>query len=401
MNRLFFIAWRNIIKRPLRSAALILIAAFLSFTVFAGTIVSASLRNGFASLNDRLGADIMVVPHEAITKSNFENMVLQGNVGYFYMDGKYVDELKEVEGVGKLSAQYYLASVKSGCCTMRVQIIGFDPETDFAIQPWIKKANGKPVGYMDVVVGNDLNAFVGDELSFFGEKVKVAAKLDKTGTSYDTAVFATGDTVKQLIKASLNKQLNEYADIDAGNAVSCVLIDVAEGYSIDEVANDINIHNKKIEAIRASDMISGVSESLDGVSELVKALTAVIWILALFVLIIAFYMMTGERKKEFAVMRVLGASRKKLAAIVLSEGMFISAIGCVTGVLFGALVIVSFSGAIESSLGLPFLLPGALDTVLVALISSLLSILAGAGAVLLSAGRISKIDTGKIIRSGE
>ncbi len=401
MNKLTGIAWKNIIKRPGRSIALVLISAFLSISVFAGTMVSGSLQNGFDSLNDRLGADIMVVPYEAITRSSFENMVLQGNVGYFYMDGKYLDELSEIEGVGRISAQYYLASVKAGCCSLKVQIIGFDPETDFAIQPWIKKSNGNEIGYMDVVVGNDLNAFVGDELSFFGEKVNVTAKLDKTGTSYDTTVFATRDTVRHLIEASVNKQLNEYGNIDAGNAVSCILIDVADGYNIDEVVNDINIRNKKIEAIRATDMISGVSESLSGVSRLTRILTALVWVLAFAILMIAFYMITGERKKEFAVMRILGASRKKLASIVMMEGMMITITGSLTGVALGLVLLLSFSGAIESQLGLPFLLPDAVEISVTALLSSVLSIISGTVADVFSAARISKIDTGTIIRSGE
>lgn len=401
MSKLNYIAWKNIIKRPARSTALVLISAFLSFSVFAGTLISSALRGGFDALNDRLGADIMVVPYEAITKSSFENMVLQGNVGYFYMDGKYLDELSGIEGVGKISPQYYLASVKAGCCSLRVQIIGFDPETDFAIQPWIKRSNGGEIGYMDVVVGNDLNAFVGDELSFFGEKVNVAAKLDKTGTSYDTTVFATRDTVRHLIEASVNKQLNEYGKIDAGNAVSCILIDVADGYSIDDVVNDINIHNKKIEAIRATDMISGISESLKGAGKLTGILTAVIWILSLVILIIAFYMITGERKKEFAVMRAMGASRKKLAREVLLEGLWISVMGSILGVIFGAVIIFSFSSAIESSLGLPFLLPGAGSVLITAILCTALSVVSGVAADVISAGKISKLDTGKILRSGE
>ncbi len=401
MNKLWTIAWKNIEKRPGRSAALIILSAFLSLTIFAGTIVSESLQNGFDSLEDRLGADIMVVPYEAVTKNNFENMILQGTVGYFYMDGSYLEKLKNTDGVGRISAQYYLASVKAGCCSLRVQIIGFDPETDFAIQPWIRRSSGEDIGYMDVVVGNDLNAFVGDELSFFGEKVKVAAKLDKTGTSYDTAVFATKDTVQHLIEASQNKQLNEYANIDAGNAVSCILIDVADGYTIDDVVNDINIHNKKLEAIPAGDMISGVSASLKGVSGMVRILTGIIWIIALLILMTAFYMMTGERKKEFAVMRIMGASKKKLATIVLMEGMGVTVIGSLTGVLTGLVLILSFTEMIEIKLGLPFLLPGAGMIVIIAFVAVIASIISGAAADIISALRIVRMDTGTIIRSGE
>lgn len=401
MKSTLSIAWKNIIRRPLRSIAMLILAAVLSITMFGGTILSLSLQRGFASLEDRLGADIMVVPYEAVTRKSFENMVLQGNVGYFYMNGEFLDEISRLEGIGQISPQYYLASVKAGCCSLRVQIIGFDPETDFSITPWIRRSSGDGIGYKDVVVGNDLNAFVGDTLSFFGVDCHVAAKLDKTGTSYDTTVFTDRETIKTLIEASLNKQLNDYADINAGNVISCILINAADGYAVDDVVNDINIHFRKVRAIRTTQMISGISDSLTGVTKIASVLTMVIWCIALLVMAVAFTMMTGERKKEFAVMRVLGASRKKISALVLSEGAGLSLMGSLLGVFLGLVLTLSFSGYIETQMGLPFLLPGSGRMVLTAALSVLVSAAAGALSAALSAFRISRIDTGMILRSGE
>ena len=401
MNKLSSIAIKNIIKRPARSIALLILSTVLSLSVFAGTIVSMSLRNGLSSLEDRLGADIMVVPYEAVTKNSFEDVVLQGNVGYFYMDSKYLDEISTYEGIGKISAQYYLASVKAGCCSMRVQIIGYDPATDFAITPWIRRSTGKEIGYLDIVVGNSLNAFVGEKLSFFGVECNIAAKLDKTGTTYDQAVFATRETLETLTEASLNKQLNDYASINAGNIVSCILIDVADGYVIEDVVNNINIHNKKIRAIRTTNMISGIASSLNGATRITTVLTAVIWVIALGIMMVAFFMMTGERKKEFAVMRVLGASRRKLARIVLMEGIGLTLAGSLIGVVIGIGVILPFSNLIEAQLDLPFLLPGAGVIAAVALISVVLGVSAGALSDALAAYRIGRADTGQILRSGE
>ena len=401
MKKLSQVAVKNITKRPGRSAAMIILAAVLAVSIFAGTVISQSLQNGFHSLEDRLGADIMVVPYEAITKKSFENVVLQGNIGYFYMNGEYLDKLKEIEGVEKITPQYYLASTKAGCCSARVQIIGFDPETDFVITPWIRKSSGNPVGFMDVVVGNDLNAFVGDTITFFGADVKVAAKLDKTGTSYDTCVFCNKETIRTLIDASVNKQLNDYANINSGNVISCILIDAADGYDVESVMNEINIHNKKIEAVRTTNMIAGISDGLTGVSNVAVILTVVVWAAALTVMILAFLMMTGERKKEFAVMRVLGASRKKLLRLILTEGILLGLFGSVVGTAAGLAVILGFSGLIEQQLGLPFLLPGPAAILIAAVISILLSTAAGALTAGIAAYRIGRTDTGILLRSGE
>ena len=63
--RRFSLATRNLVRKPGRTAALVLLTAFLAMSVFGGTIVVSSLRKGLESMENRLGADIIVVPAEA------------------------------------------------------------------------------------------------------------------------------------------------------------------------------------------------------------------------------------------------------------------------------------------------------------------------------------------------
>ena len=113
MNIKNSIAIKNVAGRPLRSTALILLASFLAFSMFAGILVTSSLKRGFSSLEQRLGADIMVVPYEASTKADLSNIVLQGNTGYFYMNESVYDKIAAREGIGQISAQFFLASTSS------------------------------------------------------------------------------------------------------------------------------------------------------------------------------------------------------------------------------------------------------------------------------------------------
>ena len=392
------IEFKNIYKRPARSAGLIVLAAFLSFSVFTGTIITDSLKRGFYSLEQRLGADIMVVPYEATTKTDLSNIVLQGNTGYFYMNESVLDKISEMDGVSQISAQFFLASTSSGCCSLPVQIIGYDPDTDFTITPWIKKSYGGSIGYLDVVVGNDLNAFVGDELSFYGVKVKVAAKLDKTGTTYDTAVFSNKETIIALIESSLDKNMNEFADIDPNRVVSCILVNVSDDSVVEEVLNDINIHVKKVKAIQTKYMISGISDSLSAVSEITGVLMIGVWVLSLIIMMVAFFITVNERKREFAVMRMLGASRNRLSKMVLQEGFMLALCGSVLGTVTGLVVILPFNGFIESKLALPFLLPEVYRITGVTILSIVTSYIAGAVTSGVAAYRISRIDTGTILR---
>ena len=390
--------FKNLRGKPLRTAVLVTLTALLALTFLAGTLTVSSLRSGLASLENRLGAEIIVVPYEATTKKSFENIVLQGSTGYFYMDKQLADKVCSAEGIGQCSSQFYLASTSAGCCSIPVQIIGFDPDTDFTVQPWIRRSFDEPLGDGDIVVGNDLNAFVGDTLQFYGVECRVAAKLDKTGTSFDTTVFANMDTVKRMTRASLDKGLNSFKNIDPEKVVSCILINTSDERSADEVLNDINIHNKKVKAVRTKEMISGVSDSLGGVSRIVGILIAAVWLLGGVILLLAFTMSVNERKKEFAVLRVIGASRGKLARTVMAESLAVGVLGSLIGIGLGLLIMLPFAGAIEELLAMPYLLPDAGKIAVLAAGAAAASILTGVLAAAVSAYRISRMDTGVILR---
>ena len=392
------IAYRNVRRRPVRTAVLLVLTALLSLAVCGGTLLVSGLQKGLGSLEARLGADIMVVPYEARTKSNLESIVLQGNPGYFYMDNSRYEKICGLDGIGQISAQFYLASASSGCCSVPVQIIGFDPETDFTVLPWLKRSYDGNLQAGDIVVGNDLNAFPGDTLTFYGIDCHVAAKLDKTGTYYDSAVFTNIDTIQQLIGSSLDKGMNDFAGTDPQKVVSTVLINAAEGYSPEEVMNDINIHVKKVKAVQTKEMISGISRSLQGTSDVIGVLIAAVWVLGLVILLLAFTMSVNERRREFAVLRVIGASQGKLASIVMQEALLTGLCGSVLGTGLALVVMLGFRTAVSEQIGLPFLLPGAGQTVLLAAMSILAVMLAGILAAAVCAYRISRVDTALILR---
>ena len=338
---------RDLAGKPVRTAVLTVLTALLALTVLGGTVIVTSLRKGLGALESRLGADIMVVPYEATTQKKFEDIVLQGATGYFYMDSARAEKVAQREGIGQISPQFFLASASAGCCSIPVQIIGFDPATDFTITPWIRRSYGGELQKNDIVVGNDLNAFVGDTLKFYGVECRVAAKLDRTGTYFDTAVFTSAETIRSLIASSQALGMNDFADADPARSVSCLLINAAEGCVPEEIVNDINLHVKRVKAIRTKEMISGISDSLAGVSGVIGILIAAVWVLGMVILLLAFTMSVNERKKEFAVLRVAGASRGMLAGLVMKQALVTGLLGGIAGVLLALLTVLPFHALIE------------------------------------------------------
>ncbi len=391
---------KNLIKRPARSAALLVLSAFLSFSVFGGSMVISSLQSGLDSLQARLGADIIAVPDKAARQNDLEAILIQGAKGYFYMDKTNADKIAQMEGVESVSAQYFLASVSAGCCSMPVQIIGFDPETDFSVQPWIKKSYTKELNTDDLLAGANINAETGENLRFYGHTCKVVGKLDKTGTGLDNAVFTNSDTIKALMSAAKEKGDKVLEKNDPNTLVSSVMIKVKDGYEPNSISDEINIHMRHVTAVKTQNMISGLAQSLSGVSDMTGALMLAVWILSLIVMAIAFSMIINERKREFAVLRVIGASRSTLARMVLAESSLLGLTGGIIGVIAACALVFPFSGALEAKLGLPYLSPDAGRILLTAVLAVLAAVIAGPLTSAFSAVKISKLDTGLILREG-
>ena len=381
-----------------RTVGLAVLVALLAFVAFGGSIVMSSLQSGLDSLEARLGADIIVAPKTAKSQVDLEEVLIEGVPGSFYMDASIVDKIAEREGVEQVSPQYYLATVKAGCCSLPVQVIGFDPETDFTIQPWIARSYSGDLERDTVVVGCNITGAPGATIKLYGIECTIVAKLDETGTSLDTAVFATNETLMDLIDGSSARGMAVLEERNPEEVVSTVQIKVADGYNVDDVAGDINLHVRGVWATATRNMTAEVGDGVAGVSRIIGALVAAVWVLAVVVLVIAFSVTGKHRAREFAVLRVMGASRSALSRIVLKEAFVISVIGAAVGIIAALIVAIAFNGAIEDALGLPFLLPSVSTMVLFGVLTFVIALVAGPATSALSARRLSRVDAGQVLR---
>lgn len=391
---------KNLLRRPGRTAALVLLAAFLAFSVFGGSIVVRSLQSGLDSLQARLGADIIVLPSSARSKVDFQALLLQGTAGAFYMRADSLDKVLEVDGVERAAPQTFLASLKADCCAVKVQVIGIDPASDFTVRPWIERSYSSDLSHMDVVVGCKVTADVGESLRIYDQNCRVVAKLAETGTGLDTAVYCSMDTMQTLLAAAEEKGVSHKISSGDSGVISAVYVKVADGRDIDGVMAKINAHVRGASAARARSLFTGAADSLAGVSRTVAMLSGAVWALALIILLVAFAMMTRERRREFAVLRLLGTSRRGLSGLVLAEMAMCAFTGGALGVLLAALAVFPFTTLIEAKLGLPYLTPDLRTVLLLALSTVLATVLVGALASAWSARRLSRTDPGTALREG-
>jgi putative ABC transport system permease protein len=109
-------------------------------------------------------------------------------------------------------------------------------------------------------------------------------------------------------------------------------------------------------------------------------------------------MIGNERKKEFAILRGMGASRRELSGIITKEIFYVSASGGLIGALSASCILLLFGSLIRSGLKLPFLLPGTLTFLALFLCSVGASIIAGILSSALCVSKVSHVDTALVLR---
>ncbi|MEY8352694.1 FtsX-like permease family protein [Lachnospiraceae bacterium 54-53] len=393
------IALRTLKHKPYRSAGLAFLVAAFAFTLFGGTVLSKSLENGMNSLSKRMGADILAVPYGY--EADIQGALLRGEPSTFYFDGSSVEKVAGVEGVKAVSPQLYIATLNASCCAYPLQLIGFDPETDFVIQPWMSEELDHPVGDGEIIIGSSINGQVGKKLKFFNQTYLIAGRLEKTGMGFDTSIFMNLDTAKQAAKASERQKAHPAAE-DA-DLISSVMVKIEDGYDGKEVGNHILQAWAKdgIYVVVAQNMMNDISGNLRGLTAYIIIMTGGLWVLAVSVLVLVFSVTLNGRKKEFSMYRVLGAPRSRLVQLILWESALISLLGTAAGMTAAILVVFPFSTYIGSRLGLPYLLPGLGTLFQAGATSFLLSFSVGPLASAYCAFKIGRSEIYSTMREGE
>ena len=350
--------WMNLRGYPVRSGILAFFSMLMAMVMFGGTMIVCGIDRGLGTVESRLGADIMVTPADASSDFDAQAFLVGAEPSYFYMDEGVAGEVAGIDGVGAASPQLFLATARASCCSGRYQVIAFDPATDFTIQPWISDTSGaSSLGDMEVVVGANVGVSDPENFSLFGHRLRVVAQFDQTGSTLDNAVYANFDTARILIDSSLKKGLNKYTSLDTDHIISSVMVRVEPGRDVNAVASDIAARVPGVSVATSTTLVSGISRSLDNTSRTVTTLIALVWGVGLVMMTLMFVMMVVERKREFGTLLVVGAHRRLVSRVIALEAVILNAAGGALGILISGVLIVSFSGLVQQTIGIGFLVP--------------------------------------------
>ena len=390
---------RNIRKRPYRSFCLMLAAVIGSYALFVGLALKASLNNGIGRMQERMGADLMIVPESSEIEAR--NILLTGEPEFFYMDVSVAKAVADIEGVECATSQFYFTSISSDCCSARVQLIAFDPDTDFVINPWIDERVPTDVAGGSVIIGSEVTPLSNGKVKFYGSEYSVAGKLGETATGLDHSVFMTRDTMHEILNDAKDKGYQFLNPEDDSSWVSTVLVRVNGDADITEVEKEIYKNTEGIKVIETDKLISDVTVKLGSVENIINVTLTVLLVFSFLTMILFFSVIFHERKKEFAIFRILETSSSRICLFSLAEGITIGAAGGIAGLVLGMLTVFPFNHYIENSLDVPYLMPSVLAVILYGLTGVLVTTIFGSVSSFLSTLSLAHAETYYTMRAGE
>lgn len=398
LNILSF-AIKNLKRKTIRTILLLLAVTVVTGTLFSATLFIFSMQNALRIGTYRLGADVLVVPDKYAAEARAA--LLAGEPTSFYMERNVLDKISKIEGVKKASPQLFLKPTSFTCCyNVNAFLVAFDPHTDFTITPWLEKNLKKPLVGNEIITGSGLPVIPGDTIPFFGTLFWVMGTMEPTGMKFlDQSVFMTMEAAYGMAENSKAKSMQPLT-IEK-DKVSAVLVQVQEGYIPDRIAIKIEHAVNGVKAIASDEVISTVRKQLAGLLKGILVISAVLWVLALLMVGFAFYMIVNERQRELGLLRSMGAKKRHVFRLIITEAVLISTAGGIIGLVAGSAILTTFKDLILHNVKLPYLLPSV--TMLIELVAGaiLFSSLTGLLSSLLPAVSASRMEPYEAIRKGE
>ena len=391
----------NYLRNPFRSFGLSLLIAMLASSLLVGGLFSFSLSKGLNRLSSRLGADVIVIPQG--TEINDQSVLLQGDSKYAYLPEGSLEFIRGLDGVEIATPQYYLTTLSASCCDQKVSVIGFDPASDFVIQPWIREVLTERLPRGAIVVGSEIRIEEKGTVKFFDREYPVAATLEPIGNRLDQAVFVDVSTLESIREAAQAKGVvflfrNENPEL---LTYSSILIKLAPNADLERLSREIHTRFDGVQIRSRKDMFSGLEKSARILQIVVWVIVAFFLFVAVAAIVISFSLSTRERRREYALLRIIGFTRKRLKKLVLAESFLVSAVGTYIGLLFASVAFFTFRIWIGEHVGVPFIIPASAEItgVYVAVILLLHSV--GPVAVYGVANKVSQIDAYAALREVE
>jgi putative ABC transport system permease protein len=353
-----FLARRNLAANRVRFVVSIGGVALALTLVLALDAIFLGVSNQLSRYIDDSGADVWVA------QNGVRNLHMVASA----LPASVVDEVRRVPGVEEATPILYVTgTVTAGDEDAVAYVIGL-PD-DAAIGPPRKMAAGErrpgpDEAVIDRRAAERLGVDIGDEVAILGRPFRVAGLSEGTSNLVNSIAFVTFDDFA--------------AARSLPGVVSYVLVRVTNGSRPGEVADAIAAAVTGTTAM-PRDAFAAEERRLvmDMSGDVIAIMNAIGFAVGLVVVALTVYVATLARRREYGVLKALGASNRFLYRVVLGQASFSVAAGLLVGVGFtaGLAIVVPRTGFdLELAIGIQSVAKVGAVAAVIAMLAALLPI---------------------------
>ena len=395
------VALHNLRRREARTLLLLAGVSICSGALFTGGVLMRSIDSSMAVGFARLGADMLVVPEGALT--HITAALLTAEPTDLTLAASHLARLAAIRGVQLVAPQLVFRTDASGYRggIDSVDVIAFDPDHDFTVQPWLERRLNRPMRNGDVIVGGRRDDALGAELLLFGRPFTVYGTLGKTGVgTHEHALFVTFETLAEM-RPRLQRISGKTAPPEPGT-VSGALLQLAPGATARQVRFAILANVPAVKIVSSESMLTSIRQGLAALLNGALALMAIMFASSVVMLSVLFSAIIAERQRELGLLRAMGARRRQIIGMLLTEAGVATALGGLGGVVLGILLMRVYEHSLVYHLdriGIPFVWLNGWAVGLIGALCIVLTALTGAVGALYPAWRASGLEPYTLMRS--
>jgi len=265
-----------------------------------------------------------------------------------YMPIETVEQAKQLKGVAAMSPQFYCQTLALGCCDPgeEARIIGYEPESDFILKPYLDEAHQNGISAGELIVGHNYedDDLVGYNYMILGKTFKVVSMLEPTGTGMDSTFFMDWHTAQDMCLESEVLREN-WTKKDPHDYISVIMIKFEEGVDPDAFVRQVEESGMEAKCLLTGETISSLQSQLEVTMQVMFALWAASLLIAVLSLVGRFNALAKERKKEIGLLRAIGLKKGQVFRLIIGETCTMALMG---GVLGSGLALICMDPVIEA-----------------------------------------------------
>ena len=343
---MLMLIWNNIARRRTQSTLTVTITALtvLVFVMVMG--IFQTVTQGLALSRERLGADAILMPKYSNAKG--DDLLFTAMPENIYMPIEVVEQAKSLKGVAAMSPQFYCQTLALGCCDPgeEARIIGYDPETDFILKPYLDEEYHDGINQEQLIVGHNYedDELVGFNYMILGKVFKVVGMLEPTGTGMDSTFFMDWRTAQDMCLESEVLREN-WTKRDPHDYISVIMIKFEEGVDPDAFVRQVEESGMEAKCLLTGETISSLQSQLEVTMQVMFALWIASLLIAVLSLVGRFNALAKERKKEIGLLRAIGLKKGQVFGLIIGETCTMALMG---GILGSAVALLCMDPVIEA-----------------------------------------------------